>query len=111
MRRSKLVFLEIPFEERLQHLVEEYRDCPTESLAESTIRIAKRLGPLESKMTLQFLEEGNRIEAFRILLQYYDKRYLKALHNRQELATLLIKIQCQTVTPDNASLLTKYQSA
>ena len=111
MRKSRVVFLEIPFEERLAHLVEEYGDCATDKLIESTLRIAKRLGPLETKSAVQFLQEGNHTEAFRILLQYYDKRYSKGLHNREDLSTLLMKIQCETVTPENAFLLTKYQSA
>lgn len=110
MRNAPLVFMDIPFEERLQYIVREYGDCPVEKLMGSVTRISKRLGPLETKNTLAFLEEGNTAEAFRILLHYYDKRYLKALHNREALPALLKKIHCTTVRSGNAALIVKHQS-
>jgi len=109
MRKSPVIFLEIPFEERLNHLVEEYGECEKEKLIDSTRRISQRLGGLDAKKTIDFLEEGNVKEAFSILLRYYDKRYLKGLHNRENISTLLTKIQCNAVTPKNAMQLTKPQ--
>jgi tRNA 2-selenouridine synthase len=111
MRTAPIVFLEIPFEERLNHITEEYTDCDTTVLVESVQRISKRLGPLQAKTTIEFFETGNRKEAFRILLQYYDKSYLKGLHNRENLSSLLTMVPCETVIPGNAQLLTKYQPA
>lgn len=111
MRTSPVYFMEIPFEERLMHLVEEYRECDREKLVDSTLRISKRLGPVETRTTVQHLEKDNRVEAFRILLQYYDKRYLKGLHNRDSISALLTKIPFETVSPANAGALTKYQPA
>ena len=110
MRNSPLYFLEIPFEERLKHITEEYSQCDREKLADAIDRIKKRLGGLETKNALQFLEEGNYLECFRILLQYYDKQYLKGLHNREALAALLTKIPCETVTEKNAALLSQPQT-
>ena len=52
------------------------------------------------------LNEGNTTESFDILLKYYDKFYLKALHNRQAVNSLLHTIECKSVTPENADLLT-----
>jgi tRNA 2-selenouridine synthase len=109
MRESPLFFLEIPFEERLNHIVEEYGECEKGKLIDSTKRISQRLGGLDAKNTIEFLEKGEIKEAFRILLKYYDKRYLKGLHNRQNISALLTKIQCDSVTPKNAVLLTKPQ--
>jgi tRNA 2-selenouridine synthase len=109
MRESPIFFLEIPFEERLNHIVEEYGECNKEKLIESTKRISQRLGGLDTKNTIEFLEKGEIKEAFRILLRYYDKRYLKGLHNRENISALLIKIQCKTVTIKNALQLTKPQ--
>ena len=111
MRTSPLVFLEVPFEKRLDHITEEYSNWDKEKLIDAVKRISKRLGGLETKNTLEFLEAGNFREAFSLLLQYYDKRYLKGLHNREQLLTLLTKLNCKTVTPENAKLLTKYQPA
>jgi tRNA 2-selenouridine synthase len=111
MRRSPLYFLDIPFEERLAHLVKEYGSYPKEALADGIQRIAKRLGGLEMKNALQYLEEGNISDCFSILLKYYDKVYLKGLHNRSDLSSLLTKINCSSVTNSNAaSLLTPYST-
>ena len=111
MRKSPLIFLEIPFEERLRHITEEYSHWEKEKLTDAVKRISKRLGGLETKNTLEFLENDNFTEAFRILLHYYDKRYLKGLHNREQLLTLLTKLKSDTVSAENAHLLTKYQPA
>jgi tRNA 2-selenouridine synthase len=111
MRMSPLYFLEVPFEERLNCLVEEYGHCDVQKLMEATQRISKRLGGLETKNTLVFFEEGNIREAFNILLHYYDKRYLKGLHNREDISALLIKISCEKVSPLNSqALLNQYQN-
>lgn len=109
MRISPIFFLEIPFEERLNHIVAEYGKCEKEKLIDSTKRISQRLGGLDTKNTIEFLEKGEIKEAFRILLRYYDKRYSKGLHNRENISSLLTKIQCDTVTSKNAVLLTKPQ--
>ena len=111
MRISPVYFLEVPFEKRLNYIVEDYGCSPVEKLIESTVRIEKRLGGLETKNVLQFLEEGNLREAFRILLFYYDKRYLKGLHNRENIRSLLTIISCENVSPLNCqALLNQYQT-
>ena len=109
MRKTAIIFLEIDFEERLKHLAEEYAYRNNEKLIESVIRITKRLGGLEARNAIGFLEENNKKEAFRILLHYYDKQYIKGLHNRENLSTLLTRISCEKVSAENARLLTKYQ--
>jgi tRNA 2-selenouridine synthase len=110
MRSSPVFFLEIPFEERLSYLTTEYGTCDVPNLMEAVLRINKRLGGLETKNTITFLEQGNLKEAFRILLHYYDKHYLKGLHNRESLDSLLTKFHCDTVSPGNGYLLSKQQT-
>jgi tRNA 2-selenouridine synthase len=105
MRQSPLVFLDIPFEERLDHIIAEYGNCETEILRAAIERITKRLGGLETKNALAFLEEHKIKECFAILLKYYDKYYLKGLHNRDNLDTLLSRIPVEKVWPENATLL------
>jgi tRNA 2-selenouridine synthase len=112
MRTSPLFFIDIPFEKRLDYLVEQYGQKDKESLIECTQRIHKRLGGLNAKNTITFFNEGNIREAFRILLRYYDKTYLKGLHNRENLATLLHEIQCTAVSSKNIELLpSQYHTA
>lgn len=82
MRRAPVCFLEIPFEERLKHIVAEYGTQNKVHLQEAVLRIQKRLGPMETKTTIAHLQEDNIVAAFRILLKYYDKQYNKALDKR-----------------------------
>jgi tRNA 2-selenouridine synthase len=97
MRKSPVLFLNIPFEERLNYITEEYGKGDKEKLVNSIIRIQKRLGGLETKNAINFILEDNYKESFRILLSYYDKWYEKALNNRENLNTLLNKIPCKSV--------------
>jgi tRNA 2-selenouridine synthase len=105
MRTSPVYFLEIPFEERLKHLVEEYGVLDKHRMIDAIVRIRERLGGQNAKLAIQYLEEGNTIESFRILLKYYDKWYLKGLHNREQLDSLLIKIACDRVDTSNVNQL------
>lgn len=105
MRKSPLFFLDIPFEERLQHIAEEYGSLEKQKMIDAIGRISDKLGSLNAKTAIQFLEEGNTLESFRILLKYYDKFYLKAMHNRENLHSLLHTIECKTVTSENVRLL------
>lgn len=107
MRNAPVYFLNIPFEARLQHLIAEYGSLDKAQMTDAIKRISKRLGPLETKNAIQFLEEDNITESFRILLHYYDKQYRKGLHNRQNLSNLLHEVSCETVCNGNAQLLSK----
>lgn len=100
-RSQPLYFLDIPFEERLKHITEEYGKLERERLVNSIIRIKKRLGGLETKESLNALIEDRVEDCFRILLRYYDKWYLKGMNNREQLETLLHKVPCETVTISN----------
>lgn len=100
-RQQPLFFLEIPFEERLKHIVEEYGTLERERLINAIIRIKKRLGGLETKECLNALVEERTADCFRILLTYYDKWYLKGMNNREGLNTLLNKIPFKTVSESN----------
>ncbi len=84
MRRSTVYFLELSFEERLHRTVMEYAGEETEKLKSNIERIQKRLGPLQTKLSLQHLAAGEITECFTFLLQYYDKLYGKSLLNREK---------------------------
>ncbi len=105
MREKPLYFLDIPFEERLQHIIKEYGPLNKESIVNAIIRIKKRLGGLETKECINALLEDRTEDCFRILLNYYDKWYLKGMHNRRDLETLLYKIPCATVSESNIKQL------
>jgi tRNA 2-selenouridine synthase len=108
MRLSPVYFLDIPFEERLQNIVQEYGILDKEKMIDAIGRIKEKLGHLNAKTAILMLNEGKITESFDILLKYYDKFYLKALHNRQAVNSLLHTIECKSVTPENADLLILY---
>ena len=95
MRQAPVFFLDIPFEERLKHIVQEYSGHEKERYVNAIIRIQKRLGPNETKTAIHFLLDDDYASCFRILLNYYDKTYVKGLHNRDNIQTQL------TVVPGN----------
>lgn len=97
MRQSPILFLAIPFEERLKHIVQEYGLLDKEQMLEAIIRIEKRLGGLETKSAQQHLTNGDIASCFRILLRYYDKWYSKGLNNRDRLTSLLKNLACEKV--------------
>ena len=105
MRQSPVHFLDIPFDERLDHLVGEYGCLDKGKMIEAIERIKERLGGLEAKKAIEYLIEDNTIESFRILLKYYDKWYTKGLHNRANINSLLHLINCESVSPENAKKL------
>ena len=105
MRKSPVYFLNIPFEKRLEHLVMEYGSLDIQKMITAIERIKEKLGSLNAKNAIEFLLESKTAESFQILLQYYDRYYLKALHNREELNSLLTTINSDTVTPENANYL------
>lgn len=109
MRTSPVYFLDIPFEERLKRITEQYSVCDRERLADGIGRIRKRLGPLQTKTALQLLADDKARECFGILLHYYDKHYAKGLINRENLSALLTTVSCNTVTPLNAAAVLEAQ--
>jgi tRNA 2-selenouridine synthase len=108
MRASPIFFLNIPFEERLLNIVSGYGTLDQEKLIQAIGRISEKLGGLNTKMATSLLVQGETLESFRILLGYYDRLYLKSLHNRKEINSLLHTIECKSITPENASQLLLY---
>jgi hypothetical protein len=88
--------------------VEEYGELDQEKMLDAISRIREKLGGLNAKMASRLLIEGNTIESFRILLEYYDRAYSKSLHNRESLNALLHTIESNSTTSENASLLIRH---
>lgn len=97
IRKCPLFFIDIPFEARLDYIVQEYGKQGKDLLKAGILRIQKRLGGLEAANAARLLDEGNLEASFRILLNYYDKWYGKALHKRENISSLLNKIPCTGV--------------
>lgn len=108
IRTCRVFFLDIPFPKRVNYLVDTYGKLDKVELGEAIKRIQKRLGGLETKLALAFLEEENIHDCFSILLKYYDKKYSKGLESRREPKPEVINIQTGIVDDKlNAALLLK----
>lgn len=106
MRRSPVTFIDIPFEERLNYLVDTYGKLNPSELKEATLRIQKRLGGLETKNAVEYIDGGNIKGCFSILLKYYDKHYGKALEKRDNPKPPINKISLQKVAAEeNAKII------
>ncbi|SFV31647.1 tRNA 2-selenouridine(34) synthase MnmH [Thermoflavifilum thermophilum] len=82
MRKAPLYFLEVPFEQRLQQIVAEYGIYDRGLIEAAILRISKRLGGAATQQALDYLHARQIKACFEILLHYYDKLYLKSLHQR-----------------------------
>ena len=105
MRNKKVFFLNIPFESRLDFIVQGYGKFEKEKLVNAIIRIKKRLGGLETQTAVSCLIDNKIRECFSVLLLYYDKFYLKSLHGRDNFSELFVKLDMETVTEENAEAL------
>ncbi len=75
MKQAPIIKLEIPFELRVQKLVEDYTTVDTDALKECVKKITQQLGTLNTKLCLQYLDEKKLADVARLSLLYYDKAY------------------------------------
>jgi tRNA 2-selenouridine synthase len=75
MKQATIIKLEIPFELRVQKLVDDYTTVNIDSLKSCVMKIAQQLGPQNTKLCLHHLDEGNLSDVARLSLLYYDKAY------------------------------------
>lgn len=84
MRHTHIIDMVIPVDERVRFLETEYGTLDPTFLKESVLRITKRLGPNETKLTVQAIEEGRMGDFIRQVLVYYDKTYQKSREDRAQ---------------------------
>ncbi len=89
-------FINVPFEQRLKHIVEHYGKASKESLINAIVRITKKLGGLEAKTAVNFLMDDDITACFDLLLKYYDKLYHKNELKRKLDKTSVIHIECDS---------------
>jgi tRNA 2-selenouridine synthase len=94
MKKQTVFFMEVPFDERINHIMQWYGKGEKDRLISAIIRIKKRLGGLETKTAINCLLEDDLWGCFAILLKYYDKWYTKSINTKPNLSTQLIKISC-----------------
>ncbi len=97
IKNSRLINLEIPLDERIAFLDSAYGVLDKDFLTASVLKIAKRLGPVQTQQTVQAIQEGRMPDFIRQVLHYYDKTYQ---HEQNNLTTRLVeKVSLATINP------------
>jgi tRNA 2-selenouridine synthase len=84
MRQSQVVYIDVPFETRVLNLVNDYGNYSPLELEKSILKISRRLGPEQTKLTLEALHQNNLKMVCEMCLHYYDKSYSHGLEKREK---------------------------
>ena len=84
MRKSKIIFLDIPREKRALHLVKHYAEYDRKGLKECVLRIQKKLGGDRTKEALESIDREDYYNTAMLTLHYYDKAYMHSLDNNHD---------------------------
>jgi tRNA 2-selenouridine synthase len=79
MLEGKIIFLDIPREQRAEHLVAHYASYDAESLKSCILKIEKKLGGDRSQEALDSIDREDFYNTAMITLHYYDKAYMHSL--------------------------------
>jgi len=99
MQEAPLFDLQVPEEQRVEALVEEYGSLDRDFLVECTDRIRKRLGLDRAKQAITAIREGRMEDFIRAVLVYYDKNYRTGVKGRDP--GLIFPIALETNKPAN----------
>ncbi len=82
MRSAPVIKINIPKEERIVRLIEEYTHVSPDILIFHLNRIQKRLGSLETQNAIEAVQNNDMKKAIDIALTFYDKAYNYGLSKR-----------------------------
>lgn len=82
MRNAHVLFLDIPLQDRIGRLVEDYAGYPDEELIESIRKISARLGGKAASEACDAIRCGDYAITAELVLKYYDKTYSFGLDRR-----------------------------
>lgn len=90
MRTAKLIQIEIPLNERLRNLRDDYKNCSADFLLQATESLCKRLGGLRTNQIKRAVLGEDYMDAYKIALEYYDKAYYYDLKRKKRNISLRI---------------------
>lgn len=83
MKSAPLIHIEIPFFDRVNHLVNVYTQTSKDDLILSFQKIASKLGTENLKKTIDWIEKDDFETAAAMALKYYDKTYMHGFDNNK----------------------------
>jgi tRNA 2-selenouridine synthase len=83
-QRSPVFYVEIPDEDRVRLLLEDYGSVDKAGIAASINKIARSLGGLRTQQALEALGADDRELLARMLLEYYDKLYKNSMATKPQ---------------------------
>ena len=83
MKSAPLIHIEIPFFDRVNHLVNVYTQTSKDDLILSFQKIASKLGTENLKKTIDWIEKDDFETAAAMALKYYDKTYMHGFENNK----------------------------
>ena len=104
MKQAIIIKIEIPFELRVQKLVEDYTTVNIEALKSCVVKISQQLGTLNTKLCLQHLDDNNLSDVARLSLLYYDRAYEFSYKNKKQ---PIIKLDSDTIDAEQNALKVK----
>ena len=107
MRKSPVLKMELPKEERINRLINEYAGFDAKYLEECILKIGKRLGGQNVKQALESLENGDLSTVADLTLVYYDKSYGHGLNSRNENSVFPVKLDSDN-PEKNADILVEF---
>ncbi|MCF8255620.1 MAG: tRNA 2-selenouridine(34) synthase MnmH [Bacteroidia bacterium] len=93
IRSSFVHFLDIPFEKRLNQIINSYGRFPADVLVEITSKLKKRMGDQANRNAIDFLNQGDIKGWAEIVLKHYDKQYLFGFSKRESTLSMNINLE------------------
>ena len=92
MRNAPVIRIELVKNLRIKRLIKEYTNIDKEVLIFHLNRIKKRLGPNETKLAIEAVENNDLYKAVDIALTFYDKAYDYGLSKRDKSKIYTLKL-------------------
>lgn len=100
LRTKPVYYIQLSFVHRLENIIADYGAFEKERLLNAIERVSRKLGGLETKNAIDFLEHGDIRSCFAILLRYYDRMYEKSMKQREGWDQLVTFISAPTNDAD-----------
>ena len=92
MQPASRLFINISCEMRINNLVQEYGIYPVEQIKLCVMQLSKRLGGACTKELISLLEQNNLHEFVGILLEYYDKKYVHDITQKNKFSVKTVQL-------------------